>query len=191
MKKFQFIAMVVLLLGICTGCTNYAEKYSKNTIIIKSSGKIIEVAVEDYKDTKVNAEDVTSYVKEQISAYNEEYGRGQVKQKNLLTEDMKNVKLVLQYKGMDAFNGFNSLDCVLTDYADVDKDLLTGTFKGADGKTVKKSKFKDVEKAKVLIISEATDVILNKDVLYYNEQAKLKDGVITTTGKEAAVIIYK
>lgn len=191
MKKISGIIMILMLAAVCTGCTNYAEKYSKNTLVVKSSGKIVEVAVEDFKNTKVKAEDLTTYIKEQIDAYNKENGWHCVKQKTLLTDDLKNVKLVIQYKNIDAYNGFNAYDCVLTDYSEVDKDLLTGTFKGSDGKTVKVAKFKDTDKAKVLIVSEATDIVLNKDVLYYNDQVTIKKGVITTSGKDNAVIIYK
>ena len=42
---------MLMLAAVCTGCTNYAEEYSKNTLVVKSSGKIIEIAVEDFKDT--------------------------------------------------------------------------------------------------------------------------------------------
>lgn len=191
MKKISGIIIMLMLAAVCTGCTNYAEEYSKNTLVVKSSGKIIEIAVEDFKDTKVKAEDLTTYIKEQIDAYNKENGWHCVKQKTLLNDDLKNVKLVIQYKNIDAYNGFNAYDCVLTDYSEVDKDLLTGTFKGSDGKTVKVAKFKNTDKAKVLIVSEATDIVLNKDVLYYNDQVTIKKGVITTSGKDKAVIIYK
>lgn len=191
MRKVHIIAMLLLVLCLCSGCTNYAEAYSKNTLVIKSNGKIIEVAVEDYKGTKVKAEDLTAYIEEQIKNYNDENGSSAVKCKKLLTEDMSNVKLVLQYKNIDSYNGFNALDCVLSDYTEIDEDLLTGSFKDADGKSVKKEKFENTEKAKVLVMSEATDIVLKGDILYYNNQVTVKDGVITASGKKDAVIIYK
>lgn len=185
------MAMTLLLMCLCCGCTNYAEKYSKNTLVVKGNGSLIEVAVENYKDTKIKAEDLANYIEEQIRTYNSENGNGCVKQKKLLTEDMSKVKLVLKYKDIDSYNGFNSYECVLTDYSKVDKDYLSGNFTGPDGKSVKKGKFENVDKAKVLVITEPTDVVINKDILYYNNQVSVKNGVITTTGKDKAVIIYK
>ena len=191
MRKIQIIAMFVILLCVCVGCTNYAEEYSENTIVVKKSGRIVEVAVEDYKDTKVKAEDLTAYISEQIQAYNEENGRNAVKQKDLMTEDMSKVKLVLQYKGIDDYNGFNSLDCKLIDYTEAEKDLLSGSFKNPDGKAVKKSDFKDVEGTKVLVMSEKTNIVLKGKIRYYNSQVTVKNGVITTSGKKDAIIIFK
>lgn len=191
MKKMQMIGILVFLLSVCTGCTNYAEDYSKNTLIVKPSGTIIEVAVENYKNTKVKAEDLVSYVDQQIEDYNKEAGKGHVKKKRFITEDMSNVKLVLQYKSVDDYNGFNALECMLKDYSEVEDDVLSGSFTDADGKSVKKSKFQNVDKAKVLVISEPTDIVLNKDVLYYNKEVTMKKGTITASGKDDAIIIYK
>lgn len=191
MKKLRIMVMALLLMCLCSGCTDYAEEYSKNTLIVKGNGSLIEVAVEDYKDTKIKAEDLAGYVEEQIRTYNDENGRGAVKQKKLLTDDMSKVKLVLKYKNIESYNGFNALDCVLTDYSEVDKDYLSGSFTDGNGKSVKKDQFENVEKAKVLVISEPIDIVVNKDILYYNKQVSVENGVITTTGKSNAVIIYK
>lgn len=191
MKKIQMIIMLGFLLGVCTGCTNYAQEYSKNTLVVKSSGTLIEIAIENYKDTKVKAEDLVAYVDKQVEEYNKENGKGCVKKKQLLTEDMSNVKLVLRYKSIDDYNGFNALACSLKNYSEVKDDVLSGSFTDADGKSVKKSKFKDVEKAKVLVISEPTDIVLKGDILYYNKEVTVKKGIITASGKKDAVIIYK
>ncbi len=191
MKKIQMIIMLGFLLGVCTGCTNYAKEYSKNTLVVKPSGTLIEIAIENYKDTKVKAEDLVAYVDKQVEDYNKESGKGHVKKKQLLTEDMSNVKLVLRYKSIDDYNGFNALTCSLKNYSEVEDDVLSGSFTDADGKSVKKSKFKDVEKAKVLVISEPTDIVLKGDILYYNKEVTVKKGIITASGKKDAVIIYK
>lgn len=182
---------MALMMCLCVGCTNYADKYSKNTIIVKGNGSIVEVAVEDYKNTQVKAEDLTEYINEQIRLYNDENGRGSVKKKKLLTENMSQVKLVLKYKNVESYNGFNALDCVLADYSEVDKDYLSGSFTNVKGESVKKDKFENIDNAKVLVISEATDIVINKEILYYNKEVSIKDGVITATGKGDGVIIYK
>ncbi|MBE5942871.1 MAG: hypothetical protein E7264_10085 [Lachnospiraceae bacterium] len=191
MKKITYILSVVFLLGLMTGCANYAEDYDRNTLIVKKNGSLIEVAVEDFSKTSVKADALSVYITEQIDNFNEKQDKKVVKNKDLLTEDMSKVKLVLEYKDIDGYNGFNLLECKLTDFADVDEKELKGTFTSADGKSVKVGKMEDTKGAKVLMISEKTDVILPGDILYYNKEVSMKKGVASASGKGNAIIIYK
>lgn len=191
MKKIQIIIIMGVLLGALTGCTNYAKEYNKNTVVIKRNGSLVEVAVEDFKDSSIKAEELTTYIDEQITAYNGETGKNKVKKKSIDTDDMSKVKLVLTYKDIESYNGFNALDCTLKDFSDVKESELKGSFKSGEDKSVKVSDMKDVDKATVLIISEATDVVVNGNILYYNEEVKVKDNVYTTSGKDDAIIIFK
>ena len=191
MKKITYILSMILLLGVMTGCSNYAEDYNKNTLIVKKNGSLIEVAVEDFSDTSVKADTLSVYITEQIDSYNEKQDKKVVKNIDLLTEDMSKVKLVLEYKDIDSYNGFNLLECKLADFADVDEKELKGTFISSDGKSVKAGKMEGTKGAKVLIISEKTDIILPGDVLYYNKEVSMKKGVVSASGKNNAIIIYK
>lgn len=191
MKKITYILSVVFLLGLMTGCANYAEDYDRNTLIVKKNGSLIEVAVEDFSKTSVKADALSVYITEQIDNFNEKQDKKVVKNKDLLTEDMSKVKLVLEYKDIDSYNGFNLLECKLADFADVDEKELKGTFTSADGKSVKAGKMEDTKGAKVLMISEKTDVILPGDILYYNKEVSMKKGVASASGKGNAIIIYK
>lgn len=191
MKKITYILSVVFLLGLMTGCANYAEDYDRNTLIVKKNGSLIEVAVEDFSKTSVKADALSVYITEQIDNFNEKQDKKVVKNKDLLTEDMSKVKLVLEYKDIDSYNGFNLLECKLADFADVDEKELKGTFTSADGKSVKVGKMEDTKGAKVLMISEKTDVILPGDILYYNKEVSMKKGVASASGKGNAIIIYK
>ncbi len=191
MKKITYILSMILLLGAMTGCANYAEDYDKNTLIVKKNGSLVEVAVEDFSETSVKADALSVYITEQIDNFNEKQDKKVVKSKDLLTEDMSKVKLVLEYKDIDSYNGFNLLECKLADFSDVDEKELKGTFTSADGKSVKVGKMKGTKGAKVLIISEKTDIILPGDVLYYNKEVSMKKGVASASGKNYAIIIYK
>ena len=137
MKKIQMIVIVGVLLGTLTGCTNYAKEYNKNTVVIKGNGSLVEVAVEDFKDSSIKEEDLNTYIDEQITTYNEEAGKKKVKKKSIDTEDMSKVKLVLTYKDIESFNGFNALNCTLKDFSDVKESEIKGTYKSADNKTDK------------------------------------------------------
>ncbi len=191
MKKTQLLFAIVLVMGMLTGCTNYVKDYNKNTLIIKGNDSLVEVAVEDFSESSVTDMDLVAYIEGQIEDYNSKQDKDMVKSKDLITEDMSNVKLVLTYKDIESYNGFNLLDCTLADFSEVDEEQLKGTFTSADGKSVKVGKMEDTKNAKVLIMSEATDVVVDGDVLYYNKEVSVKDGVATTTGKDDAIIIYK
>lgn len=191
MKKIHMMIIMGALLSALTGCTNYAKEYNKNTVVIKGNGSLVEVAVEDFKDSSIKAEELTTYIDEQITLYNEEAGKNKVRKKSINTDDMSKVKLVLTYKDIESYNGFNALDCTLKDFSDVKESELKGSFKAGEDKTVKVSDMEDVDKATVLIISEATDVVVNGSILYYNGEVKVKDNVATTSGKDNAIIIFK
>lgn len=191
MRKIRLVLGMILVLGTLTGCTDYAEEYDKNTLVVKGNGSLVEVAVEDFSDTSVSAEDLSVYITEQIDGYNEKQDKDMVKKDTLLTEDMSKVKLVLEYKDIDSYNGFNLLECTLADFSDVDEKDLKGTFTSADGKSVKVGKMEGTKGAQVLIMSEKTDLIVDGEVLYYNKEVTVKNGVASTTGEGNAVVIFK
>ena len=191
MKKILLVLGMVLVLGTLTGCTDYAKKYDQNTLVVKSNGTLIEVAVEDFSESSVTPEGLSVYITEQIDQYNDTQDKDMVEKDNLITEDMSEVKLVLKYKNMESYNDFNLLHCTLDDFSDVDEKSLKGTFTSADGKSVKVGKMEGVKKAKVLIISEKMDIVLDGTVLYYNKEVSVNDDVISTTGKGNAIVIFK
>lgn len=192
MRKLRLAIIFVLVAGCLTGCGNNAKKYDENTIIVKKNGSVQEIAVEDYTDSSVSAEDLTAYVEEQITKYNDEHERKSVKNKSLNTEDMSKAKLLLSYKSIEDFNGFNSLNCCLKDMDEIGEEDLTGTYKNfEDGKTVKKADILAAKKAKVLVIEQQTNVVVQGDVLYYNNEVEMKENVAVTTGNENAIIIFK
>lgn len=191
MRRFQIIVMSALLICVLSGCNNYAKEYDKNTLVVKGNGSLVEVAVESFADSSVQPEDLNAYIDEQIDAYNEEQGKKVVKNQSIDTEDMSKVKLVLSYKDMEAYNGFNLLDCVLDDFSNVDGDRIKGTYTAADGSSVKAADLDVGDKAKVLILSEAANVVVKGEILYYNKEVKVKNDVASVTGKGDAVIIFK
>lgn len=191
MKKIQMVLPALVLMCALSGCTNYAKEYDANTLVVKGNGSLVEIAIEDFKDSSVKAEDLTSYVDEEISSYNDEAGKNSVKKVSIDTEDMSKVKLVLKYKDMESYNGFNSLNCTYTDFSDVEESELEGRFKSSDEKSVKVADMTDTEKAEVLILSEKANVVVSGDILYYNDEVEVKDGVITSSGEGNAIIIFK
>lgn len=192
MKRIQLGVWLIFTVCMLAGCTNYEKDYTENTLIVKRSGALVEVAVEDFNQSSVKAEDLAAYIEGQILDYNGETDiKDAIRQKSINTEDMSKVKLVLAYKDMESYNGFNLLDCVLDDFSNVKEEQLEGTFTSIDGESVKKDDLQNVSKAKVLIFSEASTVVVKGSILYYNEEVSIKDDVAVTTGKGDAVIIFK
>ena len=48
-----------------------------------------------------------------------------------------------------------------------------------------------MENAQVLILSEKQNVVVEGELLYYNEEVTMKDEILATTGENQAVIIFK
>lgn len=191
MKKIQTVIIAIMIMCVLSGCTNYVKEYDKNTLVVKRNGSLVEIAVEDFKDSSVKAEDLSAYIEEQIETYNSGQEKKMIKNKSIETEDMSKVKLVLSYKDMESYNGFNLLECTLDDYSNIKESELKGTFTSAAGNEVQSGEMENVDKAKVLIFSEAADVVVKGDILYYNKEVSVKDGVAVTSGEENAIIIYK
>lgn len=191
MKKFQMVLSVLAVMSVLSGCTNYAKEYDENTLVVKGNGSFVEIAIEDFEDSSIKAEDLITYIDEEISSYNDEAGKNKVKKVSMDTEDMSKAKLVLKYKDMESYNGFNSLSCTYKDFSEVEESEFEGTFKSSDGKTVKVSDMTDTEKAEVLILSEKANIVVSGDILYYNDEVKVKDGVVTSSGDGNAIIIFK
>lgn len=190
MKKIQIVWIGAILIFLLTGCSNYTKKYDKNTLIVKGNGSLMELSIENFKDADVSSENIASYIEEEIDDFNDKHG-AKIKEKKLDAKDLKHVKLLLSYKDMKSYNNFNGLDYVLEDYKDVKESKLTGKFQSGNQEKVKVEDFEKVKKAKVLMISEPIQVVVKGDVLYYNDAVSMKEDILTTNGKDVAIIIFK
>ncbi len=191
MKRILVVMYFTVMLFIMSGCANYEKDYDKNTLIVKKNNSLVEVAVEDFKDMSVSEGDLTTYIDGEIAAYNEGYEENSVKRMAINTENMSKVKLVLSYKNMESYNGFNLLEGILDDFSNVKEEDLKGSYTSAEGEKVSFDALSDVEDTKVLVLSEKTDVVVRGDILYYNDEVKVKDGIATCSGKDNAIIIFK
>lgn len=191
MKRIYFLAMLALAAFVLSGCSNYSKDYNKNTLIVKRNNSLVEVAVEDFEGMSVGAEDLTAYIDEQIEAYNDQHEKKSVRRASIDTDNMSKAKLVIAYKDIESYNGFNLLDAVLDDLPNVDESKLKGEYKDADGKELSFEKLSGTDGAKALVLSEKTDVVVKGEILYYNEQVTVKDGIAACDGNGNAVIIFR
>ena len=190
MKRLNMAVLLIASAFVLGGCTNYAKQYDDNTLVVNKNGSLVEISVEDFKDSKVSADKLSAYIDEQIEAYNNDTGNV-IKKKSIDTEDMSHVKLVIQYKDIESYNGFNLLDYSIMDIGDVEESDLTGSFTSADDKKAGPSDIVALERGKILTVSEATDIVIKGDILFYNGEVSVKDGVAVTSGKKDAIIVFK
>lgn len=190
MKRIYMSLIFVFCIFTLTSCANYEKQYDDNTLVVNKNGSLVEISVEDFKESKVEAEKLSAYIDEQIDTYNGNAGN-MIKKKFISTEDMSHVKLVLEYKDIVSYDEFNLLDYTLTDIADIKEEDLTGSFTSADDKKASPSDIVALEKGKVLKLTEATDVVIKGDILYYNGEVTIQDGVASTSGKKDAIIVFR
>lgn len=190
MRKLQIMLMLMCITGVLAGCTNYSKQYDANTLIVNKNGSLVEVSVENFKDSSVDADSISTYVEEQIESYNDS-SEDKIKMKSIDADNIEHVKLVLSYKNIESYDTFNLLEYTLKDIGEVKESDLTGSYTSSDDKKTKPSDIMAEEKCKVLTISEATDVAVKGNILYYNGEVSVKDGIATTSGKKDAVIVFR
>lgn len=180
----------VVFAGTLAGCDNYVKDYDTNTLIINKNGSLVEVAVEDFQNSSVKEEEINAYIEEQIDAYNEVSGK-KVSKKTIDTQDLSKVKLVLKYEDIESYNGFNSLNYKLDDFVNIQESDFKGSYTSSEGEVVGVADFKEIDESKVLMISEATDLVVDGEIQYYNEEFSVKDDIAKSSGNGTAIIIYK
>ena len=206
-KQKRFIARMVVLIALLTiilltvilinviNAGFKAKKYEKNasvyTLIMKKNDELIEVAIEDYSETNIASDDISEYVKGQVKIYNSDMEKPTVKVKNLNTKDLTQVKLVLAYKNMHAFNEFNLTNYQMDKLNNIKEEILKGNYTSKDGETISFSDIKEKDKLQAIIIDDIANIAFYGSVLYYNEEVILHDDIATTSGEDMAVIIYR
>lgn len=190
MKKIQKLLGVCLLTVLLSGCGDIASSYDRNTLIIKGNGSILEVAVEDLQNLGVSEEDIASYIVQQIKDYKEKSGKS-VNEMMIDASDLSKVRLVLEYEDMESYNGFNEADNRLISYQEATDADLKGSYTSASGEQINVTGLKDASKAKVLLVTDATDIVVKGEILAWNEEVTLSEDVATTSGNGTAVILYK
>lgn len=190
MKKIKKLLGICLLAALLSGCGDITATYDKNTLIIKRNGSILEVAVEDLQNSGVSEEDINSYIVQQIKDYQDKSGKN-VNEMMIDASDLTKVRLVLEYEDMESYNGFNEANNRLISYQEATDADLKGSYTSSSGEQVNVSGIEDVSKAKVLLVTDAVDIVVKGEILACNEEVTLSDDVATTSGNGTAVIVYK
>ena len=186
MKKSKWIVGAIMMAFFLTGCSNVEQDATCNTLIVNGDSTLIDVSVEDYTGITYDEEELKSFINDAIDEYNSD-SENAVKLKSF-TNDNDNIKLVMSYASIDDYNAFNQTEYILDD---AERIALDGSFTTADGKSIEAADL-ELSNAKALVLYDATNVVLDGTLLYYNEEVTVSDtDALTVSGEDTAIIIYQ
>ena len=100
------VLVIILAIVVLGGCSSYEA--DTNTVYILENGKVVSNSVESFDENAYSKDDLKSYIKESVNAYNAENG-DTVKQKSLKVKDGV-AKLVMEYANEDVYEDFEGVD---------------------------------------------------------------------------------
>ncbi len=124
-KKLCVILITLILLVSAAGCgkkneysavkDDYISSYDKNTIIMNTSGDILEISVDDYNGVSFDYSQLVDYIKSEVEAYNKKVGGEKI---SFLQYGEKDgiVKSALLYNDFDSYNEFNNMNVTFSLY---------------------------------------------------------------------------
>lgn len=185
MKRILSIVLVFVLLFSLTGCSK--TDVDENTIIVEKKGQIVGAIVEKFDKDYYDKDELESYVKDAIDAYNDEAGNEQIELTTYKVED-DIAKLVITYNSMKDYAKFNDVllytgtikEALIADY-DFDSDFVT-VEEGKLGKSVDLDTVKQDDDIKVLILNECTAVSVPGTICYVSSDN------VTVTGEDTAKV---
>lgn len=197
MRRIFFSTALLLCLVMLAGCSKNKEIDTKNiqkdTFLIKKDGSIEAGTVESFDKSYYNLEELEKYVTDKISKYNASKGTETIAKKSLELKG-SNAVLVITYKTIDDYNGFNQTEARLltADEAKSGNSGLPESFTAVKkNKTVTLDKALENKKYKVLILKEKLDVLLQGTIKYYSGGTLVNKHNIEAADGGATVIIYK
>lgn len=156
--------------GLLTGCgTDLAGDTS--VVYVGKNGTITTMDVEQFDENYYNAEELTDFINEEVSAYTQEHGSSSVKMEEL-TVDAGTARLQMKYKTAEDYSAFNGIELYQGKVIDA---LAAGyVFDGdfarvAEGEVVGAASKQDIyqeQDLKVVVIRANTDVQVEGEICY-------------------------
>lgn len=171
MKRYVCMALgVCMCAGLLVGCGTSLEG-DTSVVYVEKNGTILSLDVEQFDEDYYNAEELTDFVNEEVSAYTQENGNSSVKMEEL-TVDGGTARLQMKYKTADDYSAFNGIELYQGKVIDA---LAAGyVFEGdfasvEEGKVTGAASKQDIyqeQDLKVVVIRANTDVRVEGEICY-------------------------
>lgn len=188
---------MVLVLVAFTGCDKktkfQVDNITVDTLYVKSEEDIKSATVESFDKERYSLDELKTFIESEIQDYNSSKDQSVVEVDELVIND-GNAVLVLKYNRLEEFSKFNDIKVELYSA----KEILEATFKTPvaymnvkDGAYVEAPLALEKEEHKVLVLNSGMDVIVDGNVLYYENATIINDNHVQTGSKGYSYIIYK
>ena len=198
MKKITLVLLGILILVVMTGCGKNkvsitAEDVTTNTIVIKEDNTVQSSIVEDFDKEYYSQEELETFIKEEVTDYNEKNGEDQIKMHSIHVADKK-ASVVFNYNDIDDYSIFNGISAKLltTSQALQENSILTLSefVEVKSGDTVSRETALNNEDATVLIIQEPLEIKIDGTILYYSSAEKVDKNVLQASGENITVVVF-
>lgn len=198
MKKITLVLLGTLILVVMTGCGKNkvsitAEDVTTNTIVIKEDNTVQSSIVEDFDKEYYSQEELETFIKEEVTDYNEKNGEDQIKMHSIHVADKK-ASVVFNYNDIDDYSIFNGISAKLltTSQALQENSILTLSefVEVKSGDTVSRETALNNEDATVLIIQEPLEIKIDGTILYYSSAEKVDKNVLQASGENITVVVF-
>lgn len=198
MKKVTLVLLGTLFLVVMTGCgknkvTITAEDVTTNTIVIKEDNTVQSSIVEDFDKEYYSQEELETFIKEEVTDYNEKNGEDQVKMHSIHFADEK-ASVVFNYNDIDDYSLFNGISAkLLTMSQALQEDSILSISEFVEvksGDTVPRETALSKEDATVLIIQEPLEIKIDGTILYYSNAQKEDKDVLQASGENITVVVF-
>lgn len=196
-KSFLFVVLLMSLLVI-TGCSKNiksinTEEVSVNTILAKTNGVLQVATVENFDKPYYDLKELKEFITKEVELYNKNAGDNKVKIDAVEQRDNK-VIMLLTYTGMDQYTAFNKVTAAYFNGGIANlKMKLPATLVNASNESLTGTQEVIQNKGyKVLVLNEPYEIIVDGNVKYYSESAKLlEDNKVLGAAEEMTVVVFK
>lgn len=198
MKKVTLVLLGTLFLVVMTGCGKNkvsitAEDVTKNTIVIKDDNTVQSSIVEDFDKEYYSQEELETFIKDEVTNYNEKNGKDQIKMHSIYVADQK-ASVVFNYNDIDDYSVFNGINAkLLTTSQALQEDSILTLSEFVDvksGDTVSRETALSKEDVTVLVIQEPVEIKIAGTILYYNNALKVDKDVLQASGENITVVVF-
>lgn len=197
-KLFRTVIVTGLLCTmVMSGCKK-ADKFdpSSNAINIKNDNTIEEAAIGEFAESYYNESDLTTYINDSVTAYNDANGKDKIKVSSVKVKD-NTAKIMMKYQTYEDYQSYNNETLFVGTVSDALKegyDFNVNFISAESNENVAKDDVISNVDSKVIVVSESLDYLVDlpSSIVYYSDNAALNGKKEAKITKDSLTyIIYK